>query len=96
MNKVFEYSALGVPSVAYDLHETRRLLGDTAQYAANPTPEGLAEACVPLIRDADYRAACGAAAKRLSDEKFNWSREAARYRAVYADLLPSVGARIHA
>ena len=29
MNKVFEYSALGVPSVAYDLAETRRLLGAT-------------------------------------------------------------------
>ena len=33
MNKVFEYSAFGVPAVAYDLSETRRLLGTTAEYA---------------------------------------------------------------
>ena len=31
MNKVFEYSALAVPTVAYDLSETRRLLGETAK-----------------------------------------------------------------
>ena len=28
MNKVFEYSALGIPCVAYNLTETRRLLGE--------------------------------------------------------------------
>ena len=45
MNKVFEYSALGVPTVAYDLSETRRLLGATARYA-DATPAGLARACL--------------------------------------------------
>src|SRR3546814_7776542 len=33
MNKVFEYSALGVPSVSYPLTETKRLLGDVGTYA---------------------------------------------------------------
>ncbi len=40
MNKVFEYSALGIPSVSYDLTETRRLLGDAGRYAADATPAG--------------------------------------------------------
>jgi hypothetical protein len=42
MNKVSEHSALGVPSVAYPLSETRCLLGLTTRCATNATPEGLA------------------------------------------------------
>ncbi|USI72479.1 glycosyltransferase family 4 protein [Sphingomonas morindae] len=89
MNKVFEYSALGVPSVAYNLAETRRLLGDTASYADDATPEGLARACLPLIQDEAHRHAAGAAAKALADAKFIWDKEAAKFVGVYDALLPA-------
>ena len=55
MNKVFEYSALGIPAVAYDLSETRRLLGSTAEYADDATPVGLARACLRIIQDDNAR-----------------------------------------
>lgn len=87
MNKVFEYSALGVPTVAYNLSETRQLLGATAEYADDATPAGLARACLRLIIDDDARAERGRAAKALADEHFDWARERAKYVAAYQRLV---------
>jgi glycosyltransferase involved in cell wall biosynthesis len=87
MNKVFEYSALGIPSVAYDLSETRQLLGTTAQFADDATPEGLARACLPLIDNDELRLERGRAAKALADEKFDWDRERGKYLAAYQRLV---------
>ena len=86
MNKVFEYSALGIPCVAYNLTETRRLLGDCAFYADDATPQGLAQACLPLITDEALRQKCGHAIKALSDRQFDWQRECEKYTAVYRRL----------
>ena len=86
MNKVFEYSSLGVPAVAYDLSETHRLLGATAEYAKDATPAGLARACLALINDDDARAKRGRSAKALADEHFDWARERIKYVAAYQRL----------
>ena len=86
MNKVFEYSALGVPTVAYDLSETRRLLGSTAKYADTATPEGLARACLVLINDDGARTQLGKAAKILAEERFDWARERTKYLGAYQRL----------
>lgn len=87
MNKVFEYSALGIPCVAYNLTETRRLLGDCGLYADDATPEGLANACLPLIKDQALREERGRAIKALSDRQFDWQRECNKYTAVYRRLI---------
>lgn len=87
MNKVFEYSALGTPCVAYNLTETRRLLGDCGFYADDATPEGLARACLPLITDDALRQERGRAIKVLSDRQFDWERERNKYTAVYRRLI---------
>ena len=91
MNKVFEYSALGVPSIAYPLSETQRLLGSTARYADDATPGGLARACLALIDDDAMRLSCGREAKALADEQFNWSRESEKYVSAYARLARAHG-----
>jgi glycosyltransferase involved in cell wall biosynthesis len=87
MNKVFEYSALGIPSVSYDLSETRRLLGRAGSFASEPTPEGLAAATLPLIEDEMLRRELGRRAGRLAEEKFNWDSEARKYVAAYQELV---------
>lgn len=87
MNKVFEYSALGIPCVAYNLTETRRLLGDCGLYADDATPEGLARACLPLISDQALREERGRAIKALSDRQFDWQRESSKYTDVYRRLI---------
>ncbi|GGH17284.1 glycosyltransferase WbuB [Alsobacter metallidurans] len=87
MNKVFEYSALGIPIVSYDLTETRRLLGDAGNYAATPDPAGLAEAIFGLIEAPPLRAAKAAQAKSLADASFSWERESAKYVAAFNRLV---------
>ncbi|MCW6509963.1 glycosyltransferase [Lichenifustis flavocetrariae] len=88
MNKVFEYSALGIPSVGYPLTETQRLLKDGAVFADSPEPDGLARACLGLMVDADKRDRVGRAAKKISDSSFNWGREVSKYLGVYDRLVP--------
>ena len=88
MNKVFEYSTLGVPPVSYDLSETRQLLGAAGQYAGDATPEGLARAALALIENDTLRSERSRAVKALADEKFDWKRERAKYLAAYERLAP--------
>jgi glycosyltransferase involved in cell wall biosynthesis len=86
---VFEYTALGIPIVAYRLAETQRLLREVAIYAETPDPQGLADACLQLMRDDALRAECSAKAAELSQESFNWPTEAEKYVAAYERLLGS-------
>jgi len=88
MNKVFEYCALGIPSVAYPLAETRHLLGDAGVFSRTTEPAGLAEACLTLLRDKSLRKRTSAHAKRLSDTKFSWDRERSKYVAAFERLAP--------
>jgi glycosyltransferase involved in cell wall biosynthesis len=87
MNKVFEYSALGIPSVAYDLSETRRLLGQAGSFAREAKPESLAAAALPLIEDEERRRELGRRASRLAEEKFDWNSEARKYVAAFRELV---------
>jgi len=87
MNKVFEYCALGIPTVSYRLKETMRLLGDVGVYAPTDDPDGLADACLGLMQDDRRREECAERARRLSAEKFIWENEAAKYVAAFESLL---------
>lgn len=88
MNKVFEYSALGIPIACYSLTETVRQLGDAGVYAPTDDPRGLADALENLMRDDALRARKAAEALAISSEKFDWSREAASLLRAYARLTP--------
>jgi glycosyltransferase involved in cell wall biosynthesis len=91
MNKVFEYSALGIPSVAYPLTETRRLLGGAGLYAASPDPSGLAAACLRLFHDDALREKCANAAARLGREAFDWDAAAGAGPRQVGLLLQALG-----
>jgi glycosyltransferase involved in cell wall biosynthesis len=88
MNKVFEYSALELPFVAYPLAETQRLAGDAAVYATGETPQDLAAALRSLVVDSDLRARAAKSAGALGREKFSWTREAEALVRAYDRLLP--------
>lgn len=87
MNKVFEYSALGIPSVAYPLSETRRLLGRAGVFAAGSAPSDLAHACLRVMADTELRERSAAAAAALAGTAFSWEREAQKYVGVYERLV---------
>ena len=90
MNKVFEYSALGIPSVAYDLTETRRLLDDAGVFATGQLPDDLGEAIHRLMTDDSLRERCGSAAAALN---YNWDDESCKYVGAYERLLATVPRR---
>jgi glycosyltransferase involved in cell wall biosynthesis len=87
MNKVFEYSAMGLPIVAFNLSETKRLLKDAALIATRGDAEGLADQVASLIHDPELRHDLGRKAKTLADNEFQWEAEAKRYIAAMAGLL---------
>ena len=87
MNKVFEYCALGIPTVAYKLKETTRLLGDAAVYADTPDPSSLAKACLRLMLDDGLRKDCSERASELAKTSFDWQIEASKYVGVFERVL---------
>jgi glycosyltransferase involved in cell wall biosynthesis len=89
MNKVFEYSTLGIPSVAYPLTETRRLLGTAGVYATGSEPSDLAAACFRLISDDDLRARSARAASQLAESSFSWDKESEKMIAAYERVANS-------
>ncbi|MDZ4371007.1 MAG: glycosyltransferase family 4 protein [Phenylobacterium sp.] len=88
MNKVFEYSAFGVPTVAYPLTETRRLLGDVGTFAEGSEPDDLADGIVRLLDDDALRSERAAAALNLAEARFSWAWEKEKLVAAYDRLLP--------
>src|SRR3546814_12901903 len=90
MNKVFEYSALGVPSVSYPLTETKRLLGDVGTSAGDATPSGLADEIATLLRDHALRLEKGRRSRSLADRDFSWDKAKNSLLAAYARLLARI------
>lgn len=86
MNKVFEYSKLGIPIVCYPLAETTRLLGDAATVAASADPSGLAEA-INRLRGDYYRRDMAQKALERSAENFSWETEKVKYVNVFNSLI---------
>jgi glycosyltransferase involved in cell wall biosynthesis len=91
MNKVFEYSALGIPSVSYRLQETQRLLGDAGTYAEGDTPNDLARALLRLVSSPDLHFEKSKASLDLARQRFCWDREAGKLLATYEALAPRHG-----
>lgn len=91
MNKVFEYSALGLSIVSYPLAETQRLLGDSVLVADGQDPRALAQAIESLCVDDESRSMLAASALALAAQAFSWEREKDKYLEVYDTLVPRNG-----
>ncbi len=87
MNKVFEYSALGIPIVAFELGETKRLLGDAARYAPDHSPKGLASAISDLLRDEPLRRVYAERARERARIRFHWPDQVAALLTAYDRAL---------
>lgn len=86
MNKVFEYSKLGIPIVCYSLAETMRLLGDAAEVAPTNDPMGLASA-INRLREDGYREMMGKKALDRAAHSFSWDVEKEKYVAAFESLI---------
>ena len=86
MNKTFEYMALGIPFVQFELDEGRLLAGDAALYAKPNDPVALAENIVSLLDDPERRARMGAFGRRRVENELAWRYEAPKLLAAYDAL----------
>jgi len=87
MNKTMEYMAYGLPSVSFDLVETRVSGGDTSIYVPSGDIEAFADAIESLLDDPDRRVALGLAARERVATELDWKPQAEAYVGVFQELL---------
>lgn len=88
--KAMEYMAFGVPVVAFDVHETRRLVGDAGLFAEPGDAAGLAVLLDRLLGDPALRRALGDAGRRRVAESVAWEHQAVGYLEAFAGLRSPV------
>ncbi|GGK71233.1 glycosyltransferase family 4 protein [Ornithinimicrobium pekingense] len=87
MNKTMEYMAYGLPSVSFDLVETRASLGGAGILVPSGDIGAFADAVCRLLDDDDLRVDLGLAARRRVVESLDWQVQAVAYVAVFDELL---------
>lgn len=93
MVKVLDSLAIGRPVVAFDLKETRRLIGDAGRIVADPDPHALADALTDLLRNPEETGRLGRlATQRVEELNLGWAASATVLREAYRELLPAPGA----
>ena len=83
MNKTMEYMAYCLPSVSFDLTETRVSGGDSVLYVESGDTVAFADAVERLLDDEALRVDLGLRARRRVSEELDWSAQAR----VYAEVL---------
>jgi glycosyltransferase involved in cell wall biosynthesis len=87
MNKVFEYMALGLPFVQFDLQQSRLEAGEAGYVAKSATPQGLAEAMVELLEDVPLRKQMSRIGQEKAQREFRWDTERQSLVKLYDDLF---------
>jgi glycosyltransferase involved in cell wall biosynthesis len=86
--KVMEYMAHALPTVAFDLRETRKILGSGGLFTSPGDIVGFAECIESLILDPITRWELGAAAQDRVRSTFCWEQQERPYLDLYRTLLP--------
>ena len=88
MIKVFEYMAVGLPFVLFDLAQARLDAGDAGLVAAQPTPQALGERIVALLEDEGARERMRSYGRERARSEFQWEVAKRSLLAAYASLVP--------
>ena len=94
MNKTMEYMAYALPSVSFDLVETRVSGGDTVFYVESGDVTAFADAVERLLNDPDLRLSMALRARRRVSEELDWRPQSRSYVQVFDNLSgrPAVAA----
>jgi glycosyltransferase involved in cell wall biosynthesis len=87
MNKTMEYMAFGLPTVAFDLRETRVSAEGAAVYATPNEVDDYARKIVELIDDESRRKEMSVLARARVEDELAWKHQRDAYVGVYDDLL---------
>ncbi len=94
MNKVMEYMAYCLPSVSFDLVESRVSAAETAVFVTSGDIRGFADAVVDLLDDDQRRVGMGLAARRRVESELDWAEQAEKYLGIFDDLFGSPSGRV--
>lgn len=89
MNKLMEYMALGKPTIAYDMHETRVTGGDATIFLDGDTAMPLANAIVELADNPNERMRLGEKAKNRVHSMLAWEKQREALACIYKELMLS-------
>ncbi len=87
MNKTMEYMAYGLPTVSFDLIETRVSAGDTGIFIPSGDIQGFADTIEALLDDPVRRSDLGLAARARVSQELDWKPQAEAYVGVFDELL---------
>ncbi|WP_461106663.1 glycosyltransferase family 4 protein [Tessaracoccus terricola] len=95
MNKSLEYMAYALPSVSFDLTETRVTGGEAISYVTSGDISAMADEVEKLIDDPQRRAEMSRLARERVVELFDWAGQAKVFGDVFDQVLgrPSAGER---
>ncbi len=85
--KLLNYMAAGLPVVAWETPNSRKILGQAGCYASLGSIDSLVEAVVALSNSAQRRAQLGGRARARVAEQFTWSASVHRLLDIYRALL---------
>jgi glycosyltransferase involved in cell wall biosynthesis len=86
MNKTMEYMAYALPSVAFDLVETRVSGGDWVLYVPSGDVAAFTDAVETLLEDPELRVRMAHGARERVSSELDWRPQAKAYLGVYAEL----------
>ncbi len=86
MNKTMEYMAYGLPSVAYDLVETRVSGGDSVRYVASGDIAAFADEIERLMDEPQLRVELGRKARSRVSAVLDWRPQAEAYVSVFDQM----------
>lgn len=87
MNKTMEYMAYALPSVSFDLTETRKSGADAAVYVPSGDISAFADEIELLLDDPIRRSALGRAARLRAEQVLDWQAQAQAYVGVFSRVL---------
>jgi glycosyltransferase involved in cell wall biosynthesis len=86
MNKTMEYMAHALPSVSFDLAETRVSGGTSVLYAPSGDVQAFADAVERLLDDPQLRLQMALSARERVSTELDWRQQATAYVSVYDEL----------
>jgi glycosyltransferase involved in cell wall biosynthesis len=96
MNKTMEYMSYALPSVSFDLRETRVSAGEgTVLFVESGDVTGFVDEVEKLLDDADLRRDMGLRARARVASELDWRAQSRAYVGVFDDLVGVVRARAH-
>lgn len=87
--KLYTYLRSGKPILATSIYAHTQILTPEVALLVPPTPEGLAEGALELLRNPEQAKVLGENAKRIAEEHYSWSPFLQKARQIYSEFTGS-------